>query len=108
VTKVTAKERKEFLQSIPWVTWIKQPMKCQGKRYSGMPLKKIYNPTGKYDCKNTAHWMFRHTKRGDSHNRGKTKVYCMSHLFSLGLYGNMAEESRYQNWKKNREKIEAN
>jgi hypothetical protein len=64
-----------------------------------MPLKALYGRGNKppvpglkdkYKCKNRARWKFRALKNSNA----KSGVYCWSHLFSCGLYGDMAEYER--------------
>jgi hypothetical protein len=99
---MTPKQRRAFLESIPWITRLKNSTTCDGLRWGRMPLKAIYNhgpnrilpPTGTdpYKCKNPAYWKFKALKR--SHARDG--IYCVAHLYSQ--LHNMDEDKRIRRW----------
>lgn len=99
---MTPKQRRAYLESIPWIKRLKIALPCDGFRYSKMPLKAIYPhgpkrslpPTGtdQYRCKSIAYWKFKALKRSGAEDG----VYCMSHLYNQ--MSHMGEYERVNRW----------
>jgi hypothetical protein len=95
-------QRQALASRLPWVTRLKKsPGRCEGYRYSRMPLKavfpdmKSYDPAlaEKYRCKKNAWWQFRSPKR----SYARDGDYCWDHLFSCGLLTE-GERERMEKW----------
>jgi len=89
----TLAERKHYVKKFPWVKWSPVEHVCEGWHSASQ---------GKHQCKNAAHWVFKHHKPKDEwdHHKGETRKYCWNHLFSRGFYDNMCEERRMLRWMK--------
>jgi hypothetical protein len=93
---VTARERREYLESIPWITYLDKGVPCQASaHWKGRR------------CRNTAHWKYVTLRRRRDDPFGddglpRTRIICMAHVFSqYGLWG-MREWYRYDDWKAGR------
>lgn len=100
VTKEQKQARTDFLESIPWITYLIEAQLCAGYRWSQMPMKAVHNLELRelYRCKNMAHWRFRALKPKDRHINGTSGIYCMHHLY-VQLEG-MREQARLERWMK--------
>jgi hypothetical protein len=86
--------RTDLVARLSWVTRLEQTRDCDGYRWAHMPHKALRDPEimARYKCRARARWRFRADKRADLPAHDGT--YCWSHLWSLGLQHNMAEEAR--------------
>jgi hypothetical protein len=89
--------RQALMASLPWVTRRKSPVPCDGIKWSQVPLKALYSRGGKppeglekYRCSKPAYWTFRSLKK----SHAQSGNYCWSHLVYNGVYGDMIEEKR--------------
>jgi hypothetical protein len=83
---------------LPYVTRLDATQECDGYRYSAMSFKARRDPVlrATYRCKAPARWRFRALRaRRPDLPPASDGTYCWHHLFSLGLYHDMAEEERY-------------
>lgn len=84
---MTPEERKEWLKTLPFVTWRKKAKDCEGVKWSKVPMKAVWHPKthrrqpesmlDPYRCRRPGHWQFKSLKRSLS----KDGTYCMAHLF---------------------------
>lgn len=75
-------DRKAYLATIPWVTILKRPKSCEGKRGT---------------CKNPGYYRYRHIKDEFGWRPG-TRTYCWNHMIHAGLHGTMTEDTRFGRW----------
>jgi len=87
------KEVREFLLTLPYVTFLSRGRQCSGFM-SKTALKHVFGTDAqcaqKPKCKIPAHWKFMALKN----SMVEDGIYCGSHLFARGLYGDMLEEER--------------
>ena len=97
---MTPKQRRAFLESVPWIKHLKQASPCDGLRSMPMRARHPHGPknslppigTDPYKCKSVAYWRFKALKN----SYGKDGVYCMSHLYQQ-MEG-MQEYERTNRW----------
>jgi hypothetical protein len=89
IMTIPIEERKAYVATFPWIRELKRPAPCQG--WHGQSR-------GKRACKNLARWSYRHLT--NDFDDGRTRRYCLNHLFSQGIYGSMEDEARTERWMK--------
>lgn len=95
--RISLKQRKAYLATIPWVRMLKKPTTCTGWHNKSF---------GKKPCKNQAWYSFKHHQSYKRHghpvcdHRAEIGHYCWSHLISRGFYDGMCEEARFDKWVK--------
>lgn len=77
----------ECWEALPWVRRLKKPHAggCDG--FHGAS-------SGRRRCRNPAYWSFRASKRSDV----DSGHYCISHISSRGIHGDVIEERRAYAW----------
>lgn len=101
------KERKEYLLTVPWITLVKRPKRCEDYRWSHVSLAMIYSQDDerraalreKYRCKNKGLYRLKAKKsrKAWAHN-AKSGAYCWSHLMNQIWY--TEEAARMEQWQK--------
>lgn len=96
------KFRAEFTELIPWVTVLKRPKKhCAAftNHYYKLGFRTRQAMTvddeNRYRCKHRGLFHFTALK---SERGGKTGTYCEIHLRTMGIFGSMGEDERFQRW----------
>ena len=95
-------ERKALVARIPWVKKLREPVACDGIKWSTVALRDLYGTRttearGIQDrsrCKKRASWHFRPLKRSDAREGN----YCWSHLIYQGLFCDQDEMDRTDKW----------
>lgn len=92
----------DMAERLPWVKRLKDPVPCQGVKWSTVALRDLYVMHGKQPrgiqersrCKNRAGWRFTALKRSSA----KSGDYCWAHLLSAGLAHDPQEDERTRRW----------
>jgi hypothetical protein len=108
--RIPLKERKAHLLNIPWITLVKKPHRCDGVKWSGMPLYALYNGVrnktkeeqdarfDKQRCKKKGLYRLRALKRGRIYEtKANSGEYCWSHLMN-NLNYSPGERRRLDAW----------
>jgi hypothetical protein len=102
---IERERQKRILARVPWIRKLSIGTRCDGIKWSKVPLKAVYaiagrKPTGitdQYRCRNMAHWKFTALKTSKMHP-ATSGTYCWQHLMNLGIYYNSEETTRFQEW----------
>jgi len=100
---MTPKQRREFLESLPYVKRLEFSFECDG--YKPMSMKAMFDPVLKerYACKLPAYWQFKAIKNS---RYSKSGIYCMHHLISDGTSCGDDEQARtHKHWNKFKEEV---
>lgn len=98
-------ERKLNLERLPWVTLV-SPRPCDGIKWGTVALKDLYEWGPSHDpnpargiqdysrCARQGTWKFTALPTSNA----RSGVYCMQHVISSGVYGDMDEMDRTNEW----------